>query len=426
MIRRAEAGRAPVPTTPAGSAALGATLPPPSADPNAVLLHALWSQLGLVYRDRLRESESALEAFAQALVASPAEVATRQMAIELTMLLGRHDEAIDQANALVATSPSDPVAFRSLYDVSLRKGDFDRAWCAVNVLSELVTLDAEQAQFVADYPPLMIESIPGQITTDAWPSHVLSEELDPLTTTLLATIAPAYARFKDQRLGSGTPDLLERAHAEAHRRIAPLLTHASEILGVETPPLFVSPFGSRGPGLFASVHFRGLFVDPAAVPHDGTTWTYMLVRKLTELRPQLWARTVSSDLQELRGMLALAVRVGNRTAGTGGFATSDQPILAWMSPDEASRIESAVRDALAANAMLDLRRWWRAAEVSMLRAGLLIVGDVRLVKRALLQDALSSSDLPVQERIFELYRVAVSERYLQLRAAIGVSVGSSS
>lgn len=395
------------------------------ATDGGVLAHALWTQLGLVYRDRLRDSERAFSAFQEALVANPADVSTRQMAVELATLLGRLDDAVEQVSSLVDRNPTEPLALRSLYDVALRKGDFDRAWCAVSVLGELMALEPEQSQFLADYPPLPVAQIPGQITAEAWPTHVLSEDLDPLTTSLLASVAPAYARYKDQRLGNNAPELLERASPDAYHRIAQLLSHAAEILGLEAPPLHVSPFGSRGPAVFASVHFRSLFVDPSAVPHDGAAWTYTLVRKLAELRPELWARTVSADSNELKAMLALAVRVGNRTAGTGNFAQIDAPVLAWMTPDEGAQVEATFREAMSADAKLDLRRWWRAAETSALRAGLLLVGDVRAVKRALLQDALGSSDLSVQERIAELYRIAVSERYLQLRAAIGVSVAAT-
>jgi hypothetical protein len=71
---------------------------------------------------------------------------------------------------------------------------------------------------------------------------------------------------------------------------------------------------------------------------------------------------------------------------------------------------------------VDIKRWVQLADVSLARAGLLVVGDVETAWRASQREARSPGDIPADEWRKELLAFAVSDEYADLRGAIGVAV----
>ncbi len=71
---------------------------------------------------------------------------------------------------------------------------------------------------------------------------------------------------------------------------------------------------------------------------------------------------------------------------------------------------------------LDVRRWSHAADLSSMRAGLLLAGDVAPAADAIEAGGGASSDLPARDKVGELYKFATSDLYSDLRGAIGVAV----
>lgn len=73
-------------------------------------------------------------------------------------------------------------------------------------------------------------------------------------------------------------------------------------------------------------------------------------------------------------------------------------------------------------AVVDVKRWSQAADLSSMRAGLLLRGDVGPARKTILAEPQSTADLTPRESIGELYRFATSDLYADLRGAIGVAV----
>ena len=72
--------------------------------------------------------------------------------------------------------------------------------------------------------------------------------------------------------------------------------------------------------------------------------------------------------------------------------------------------------------LVDVKRWSQAADLSSMRAGLLLCGDVGPARKTILAEPQSTADLPPREKIAELYKFATSDMYSDLRSAIGVAV----
>ena len=70
-----------------------------------------------------------------------------------------------------------------------------------------------------------------------------------------------------------------------------------------------------------------------------------------------------------------------------------------------------------------MKAWLAAADLSSMRAGLLVAGDVEPARDAILAEG-HFGDRSARDRVGELYKFATSDLYSDLRGAIGVAVQS--
>ncbi|MDB4937870.1 MAG: domain protein putative component of TonB system, partial [Labilithrix sp.] len=103
-------------------------------------------------------------------------------------------------------------------------------------------------------------------------------------------------------------------------------------------------------------------------------------------------------------------------------AALDASLNAVLMPQEREGIRAVVMQASMAGGLVDVKRWSQAADLSSMRAGLLLCGDVGPARKTILAEPQSTADLPPREKIGELYKFATSDLYSDLRGAIGVAV----
>jgi len=80
------------------------------------------------------------------------------------------------------------------------------------------------------------------------------------------------------------------------------------------------------------------------------------------------------------------------------------------------------QNAQAEGTTFDVKRWSHAADLSSMRAGLLLAGDVAQARDSITSEPQNPSDLSQDDRLVELLRFAVSDLYTDLRGAIGIAV----
>ena len=119
------------------------------SDPD--LEYTLWHSLGLIYRDRQREWANAIEAFKMATRFKPDEALERQILAELYENTDNIEAAIGEHLLVLQKEPLRVDPYRSLYKLSLKMHDYDRAWCMCAALSFLHKADEEEQRFFEDY-----------------------------------------------------------------------------------------------------------------------------------------------------------------------------------------------------------------------------------------------------------------------------------
>lgn len=393
-------------------------------DDEPQLQFLLFHQLGLIYRDRLGDASRAYDALDAASRLRPEDGEVRKIVVELLVVTDNLDNAVARLRDDIDRDPHDWQLYEELYELFLRQHFFDKAWCAVNVLSRLREPTPEQRRFHEDYAPMPLDGVPGQIVEQAWRSHVFHAELDPALTEVFALLTPAVARMRygqlrpEHRVGRPfTPN-----HSRMHDLVRATFDNAAEILAVEAPELLLADGKSAAPFAPAIASYGALLVSGAAVEAQSSSLIYLVGKHLAEQRPELAARAFFPSVAEMTSLLHMAVRVSrNEVARDAAGAALDQTFAAVLAPDEAAALRSVVLQATSESPSFDVKRWSQAAELSSMRAGLLIAGDVEPARDALLAEG-PSGELSADDKVGELYKFATSDLYSDLRGAIGVAV----
>jgi tetratricopeptide (TPR) repeat protein len=394
---------------------------------DAKLLHALYHQLGLLLRDRIGDLPRALAAFRMACAASPHQEMDQRIVVELLLLMGQVDGAIAEFRSAARTSPQDPTSYRRLYDVHMKRGDHDRAWCAADVLVHLGAADEAQRRFVSDFPPVYVDEVPRTLAAGAWKSHVLAEGLDPRLTAIFRFLIPAVVRARLGRvparsrigwLGAQVRDDDSPAAADLVRTVRA----AAEVLGVPRPMLLARPRMTVALAV-AAIPTPALYVSmPAVEALPAELLVFLVGRRLAELRPDLVAHALFPTATELRTLLKTGLRVAVATRSTPPQDRDEAAVASALEAHEVEGLRDAVSAIVGTHAQADVAAWLRWADLSASRAGLLLGGDFDLACHAMKLEPRSPSDLAPSDWRKEMTAFAVSDAYAELRDAIGVNV----
>jgi tetratricopeptide (TPR) repeat protein len=400
------------------------------------LVHALYHQLGLLYRDRVGNAEAALTAFSRARALKPADEQGLRIVTELYIITDQVDKAIDETLAFAEKDPFARGPYRELYGLFLRRGSVDRAWCACDVLAHLGQIEGtpdspyltvEQARYLSDYPPYVLADIRGALSPTGWVTRLTHQDLDPTLTTILGLITPAVIRTRTAVL---TPAKLEallgetlgQARSAFEHAAVSALEGASQVLG-HPPPAFKRKSGPV-PITVGLSPWPTLILSPQAIEAlSPRTLAFLAGKRLAEQRPALLPRALFPSVSDLSVILQTAIRIA-QTEPSQASNTLDGSLLKATSAEELAMLRDAVATLLHRDASPNLQRWSQLADVTASRAGLLLAGSVSIARKALALETWSASDLTPREHMGQLLLFAVSKDYADLRGAIGVSVES--
>ncbi len=369
---------------------------------------ALWKQLGLVYRDRLGNNKNALEAFQAALARAPADEELHRIVVELNLLLGDLEGAIEQARRRVQHAPFEPATYSTLYDLFLRRGSYDLAWCAADVMAQLVALEGEEEELYAGYPPFPLDEIPGTLTEEAWQTHLLDKDMDATLTSLFAWATPAEVRLLERSSSYLGTRPFDQSMSGAGTSLTAIIENGAEILGMVNPPLYhadnaAMPLrpAAAPPGAFLVDHERAMAEQETLAFHVG--------RGLSWLRSELMPLAFFADPTELASFLSRLVR-------------QDPDVYFAMTEDERQTVSVIIEQATQDAAMLDVKKWLILAHASSVRAAVLLSGSVH---DAAVFYSLAETDEHASEKLTAVYQFAVSEEHTELRSAIGTAISQT-
>ncbi len=390
----------------------------------------LWHTLGIIYRDRQRNLDSAAEAFQMSVNVKPDEPQQHQILAELYSIMpSKVEDAIREHQWLLRRDPYRVDSYHALYKLYFDARAYDKAWCLAATLTYLKKANAEQQQFYSQYKQAGTIRPASRVDRNAWFKDLFHPKEDRYVSKIMELMAPAVHAAKQ------ASDKALNIH-----RIKPVSTDPSDT----SAPTFARTFGfvvqvlniPIAPRLFLQQQTAGSLTHivgsnpPAAIvgstllsgyqPQD---LTYVIGRFLTYYKAEHFIRTMMTSHSELRMVLLAAMRiagVGPADPSIDQWAAQLQPHLA---PAALDGLRSVCRKFVESGGSTDIKAWMQAVELSGMRAGFLMCNEletaVRMVQ-ALPPDF--PADLPVQEKLKELVLFSVSEEYFRLRELLGITI----
>lgn len=399
------------------------------------LRHELEKRLGVLLLEHLEDREGALEAFSRASAALPNEPSVRRIAIELAQETGDSATARSLLLGLLAIEPRDEAALHSLFDIFVRHEEVERAFDVAAVLTSLdCATDRERAVYNSQKPE-DIARPQNVLDPGAWallrsPIDGAGSEPDAGVELVGAVFQVAgnalvtALRLLATRAGR-LPPLDEKLRVDLETStvsVARSVSWASRALGITTPRVYLEEASAEG--MTAVLRDEPVTVLGAALLRGRSLAELAFIAgyHLSGHLPEHRLVRLCSTLDDLAAcFLSSVVLAVPDTPVPERIRTLVELLVpstseALTAEDEAD-LEEAVMAFDAAGGRADLGRYQRAVERASLRVGLLLCGDLKAA--VAMCDMLPSGLFSKAERIDELYRFQISDRYRELCERIG-------
>jgi tetratricopeptide (TPR) repeat protein len=400
---------------------------------NPDLEYNLWHNLGLIYRDRLNDVASAIEAFKMATRYKPDEAVERQILAELFEATDQMEAAIGEHAIVLQKDPMRVDPYRSLYRLYLKQHEYDRAWCMCAALAFLHKADEEEQRFFEDYRPRGMIQVKSRLDNEQWIKNLFHKDENLYIGKIFEMITPAaiVAKTNQLRASRQLPVLDKRFKqdpATSTVTFAKTFGWAAQVLGVPLPELYVRNDVS---GALVAVpasppaSVAGQTVLTGFTPQE---LTFIVGKHLAYYRGEHYIKNLFPTLNELKVMLFAAIKiVMNDFAVPAEMAQAvgqtAQELVKYMQPIQRDSLRLVVQRFIEDGAKADLKKWMQTVEVTATRAGLLLCADLEIAKKIIGAEPQLPGDLPPADKLKELIVFSVSEQYFTLRKTLGIAVG---
>jgi len=397
------------------------------------LEYNLWHNLGLIYRDRLADVNSAIEAFKMATRYKPDEPVERQILAELFESTDQMEAAIGEHAIVLQQDAMRVDPYRSLYKLYLKQHEYDRAWCMCAALAFLKKADEEEQRFFEDYRPRGMIQVKSRLDNEQWVKNLFHKDENIFIGKIFEMITPAaiVAKTNQLRASRQLPALDKRFKQDPSTStvtFAKTFGWAAQVLGVPLPELYVR---NDIPGALQAVpaappaSVAGQTVLTGFTPQE---LTFIVGKHLAYYRGEHYIRNLFPTLNELKVMLFSAIKiimadfaVPPEMAQAVGQTAGE--LVKYMQPVQKEGLRLVVSKFIEDGAKADLKRWMQCVEVTAARAGLLLCADLEIAKKIVAAEPQLPGDLAPADKMKELLVFSVSEQYFTLRKTLGIAVG---
>jgi tetratricopeptide (TPR) repeat protein len=379
------------------------------------LQHALYKQVGLVYRDRLGDPQKAISAFQAAVHLEPGDEQGQTILRELLSHTGQSHGAVAVTLERILREPLEPGPYPALFELLVAQGERDRALCVASAMRFLGIAHAGAIGLRASYPHPPIEAVVLDLGREGY-RELLHQELDPALTEIFEVVAPAVVDIVLSRISLRDRLSHPGSALSEHDWLAKAAARAGAILGAPSPRVFQR--AGPGPALVAAATKpASLLAHPPAlggIAPDAVA--FLIGKRVFEISPPLLARALCPSLTELKALAQSAARIATDQTEPG-----DLPLKQRLDRQDIARVAAAVHDAMSKSGKLDVLRWSQRADVSASRAGLLLAGDLEAARAAIAFEAQAPSDLSPREKMKELVGWFLGDASAAMRKRLGVA-----
>ncbi|MGF1469684.1 MAG: tetratricopeptide repeat protein [Sandaracinaceae bacterium] len=391
------------------------------------LEYNLWHNLGVIYRDRLKHYESAVEAFKVATSKRPESATDHQILAELYTMLGpdKLQDAIDEHQWLLRQDPYRVQSYQALYRLYFDAKAYDKAWCLAATLTFLQKADAEQQRFYADNKPAGPIRPQSRLDNERWLKDLAHPTQDLLVSKVFGELwGPVLSLRIQADKDAGLNKKNEIDFANTTVSLARSFAFVAQVFGFPPPRLFLRDDlqgGLTHKPVYPLASLCGATLLSGFSPQD---LFFLVGRHLADYRPEHRMRTLLSSTSELKTVLLAGLRIaGVMPAAEPAVEQAAQQLAAKMQPAQRDSLRSFAKRFMEAGARTDIKRWLQAVELTSCRAGFLVCNDLEVAARMVSQlGPAGPVDLPPKDKVKELVLFSVSEEYFTLREHLGIRI----
>jgi tetratricopeptide (TPR) repeat protein len=389
------------------------------------LAHAL----GVIYRDRMKQPENAVDVFKIALAYQPDNATEHQILAELySVIPGRTEDAISEHQWLLRQDPYRIDSYQALYRLYFDARQYDKAWCLAATLNYLKRADAEQTQFYEQYRQKGPIRPTSRLDNERWLRDLAHPEQDLVTSKIFEVIAAAVLGIKgkaDKDAGLSPKYQVDPNPNDSKQpTLARTYGFVAQVLGISTPRLFLRQDVTGGLTHLAVYPLASLCGSSLLQGFQPLDLMFVCGRHLSDYRGEHFVRTLLPSNTELKAVLMAGLAIA-------GLVPATDPQIQQVVQQLAPKLQAAQVDALRslgkrfieAGARTDVKRWLQCVEITACRAGFLICNDLETAARMI--TALGPAgpvDLPPKDKVKEIVLFSVSEEYFRLRQALGIQL----
>jgi tetratricopeptide (TPR) repeat protein len=397
---------------------------------------ALWHALGEIYRTRLKEYRTAIQAFEVAVNLEPGNAKRHEILAELYVMGGPEyaPQAVKEHMTLIRQEPFRVESYKALRRLYMDLRQYDRAWCMCSALAFLQRADAEEMQFYEQYKQKGFVRAKSRLTDEMWHKNVFHAEEDRYISNVFAAVYQAVALLKageHKQFGLKRKDRRDLATDQA--LFSKVFNYVTQVLNLNQPEVYFRPEQATALQLANCVE-KGQLVPSLIIGAEmlqgrsDKELAFPIARFLTMLRPEHYVRLTVQTNTELGIAFLAAVKLVSpqfpvppqQSAAVDQYVSAMRRTVqpAWM-----EQLAFVVQRFLQTQGRVDLAAWSSGVDLTAHRAGFLVCNDLGLAARFIQMEPVSVGGLSAKDKIKELVLYSISEEYFELREQLGITIG---
>ncbi|RAL22930.1 hypothetical protein DL240_08540 [Lujinxingia litoralis] len=390
----------------------------------------LWQNLGEIYRTRLGDMETAIEAYKIAVGLNPTDEKLRLILAELYEKTGSDPEgAIEQHRALIELDQFRVESYRVLFKSYIQTKQYDKAWCMAGALSFLQSASEQEETFYRKYLGAHMQPARGAFNEEMY-KRLYHPRQDVLITYIMTVLGQGLRQMYS--LGSikdwgvhRKRDLVNLEEQTPFNNVYRYVAQTMQLL--PAPRVYLK--GDQAMGM------RNANVDPAAVIIGGDVrqksgdreLAFIIAKSLTWMMPRHYVGSIGQPTEFLKLLFMALMDITDPSLGIGATlgeqgAVIKQELMALPGP-MLMQAQKAMKQFLSKGENPNLSEWVLAVEHTAIRMGLLICGDIHSAASCIKSDLVPMGKASIKEKIRELVLFSISEEYFQLREELGLAIG---
>ncbi len=408
----------------------------------------LWKALGDLYLRVLKNTDGALMAYQVVSAGAPEDAQIQEVYGELaSQKPGNEEKAVAAYRRALPNTTNPGKVVSALAELAAKRKDYDSAYLAAQVAAGLIGESGPgEREILTKLTPYAKKKEVAQraLTDRLWQTHLFHPKVrGPIGELMAILYEQAGALYgvplthyqinpKRHRIEVGSAQEYQIHH---YRYVA-------RLLGMETVELF-SPFliatrermakRSNEPAPEPMLGVEICHTQPVCLKVGGKFFSeagqkevyYLLGRTMALLRPELaLSQRVSAERLEAVFQAAISLSVPNfRFTADPTARMNERRALERTLPEPArAALARVTHEYLRTATPNDLRGYLEGAELTAVRTGLFVAGEVEPVKKMVMGETGATFRVPARSKIRDLMVFALSEDMHALRAAVGTQV----